>query len=128
MSLLRVLSVLVVAGVLAIHALPAAHHGSGHAGSGAAPDVTASAVAHGQHAVADGRHSEDTCDLACEAGAGVMMLCGAVIGAVLGLLFAHARRGWSLSRRVRPPLAVTLARRPLRRPPDPAAELCISRT
>jgi hypothetical protein len=129
MSLLRVLAVLVVAGVLGVHALPAAHHAAAaHPVAATAPDAAAAAPPD-HHAVAGEAHPGGACDLACQTGIGVVMLCVAVLGAALAFVLARVRRGWLLSRPVRPPpSAVMFHRRPLLRPPDLVAGLCVSRT
>lgn len=129
MSLLRILAVLLIVGVVGMHAIPAAHHAaSAHPLAVIAPDVLA-AVMPDHHVIGGEVHSDDGCDLACQSGVGVVMLCLAVLGTGVAFVFVRVRSARALSLRVRPPPSAVMYRRlPLLRPPDLVAELCVSRT
>ena len=137
----RALAVMtLIAGILAMHALATSHHGAT-----ATPvlssvlDVADSidghlhAAAIGARAAVDGSHepltSQHDCAGACEGGEHALaLLCVAVLLAAGAHGLVLRQRSGLLPRRSGPPGRAVAPPPAPPRPPDPVADLCISRT
>jgi hypothetical protein len=127
----RVLAALaVIAGVLAVHGLATAHHGTSAATLTPAFMAVAQAVDGHPHTSLAAATASHDCDLLCQSGEhSLALLCAAVLlTAAASVLVLRKRTGLLLPRRTGPPTAT----RPVATAPprsfDLVAELCISRT
>ena len=126
----RVLAALaVIAGVLAMHGLATAHHGTSAAPLTPAVMAVAQAVDGHPHTSLAAATASHDCDLLCQSGEhGLALLCAAVLLSAAASVLVLRQRTGLLPRTTAPP---TTARPRATAPPrsfDLVAELCISRT